>query len=252
MTNDRRKRAQRAEQMRLERQQAAKRQRMLLTGGIVLAVIVVIALGAWAVNSSGNKVDHSNLSKVFVAPHNVGDDYNITYDTKTVTGTAASNPVKVSLYEDFQCPICNDFEKQKGDFLTQSLRSGDITIDWHPVSILDRQSKTEYASRALNAALCVLDTTDVETYARMHELLYANQPKEGSDGLSDAKLVALAKQAGAGDLTSCITTRKFGPWIIKATAVATKDGLPGTPWIKVGGKEVNGGDIETAVAAAKS
>lgn len=253
MTNDRRKRARRAEEMRLEREKAAARQRMILTGGIVIAVIAIIGLGAWAISAAGGDGDPYAGQK-YVAPANVGAKGAVTY-----ANDSATDPVKVVVYEDFQCPFCKMFEDSAGDFLKQSVVDGDITLEWHPLAVLNNASKDRYSTRSLNAAACVLDSTDIKTYIAMHDLLFADQPKENTKGLSDAKLAALAQQAGAGDLSSCIDGAKFGPWTKKVSEQAISDGLRSTPTIAISGRKVSGAkggapsvaELKKAIAKAR-
>ena len=261
MSNERQDRAARAEQMRRERNKADRRQRNGITIAIAVVVLALIAGGGWAIKQAS---DQGKRSTALVTPKNTTKDSGIVYDTKVATGTAAKNPVTVILYEDFQCPACKSFEAADSPFLKQAVASGDITIEYRPISFLDKSSTTEYSSRALNAALCVLDTTDVKIYAAMHDVLYANQPVEGSAGLDDAKLGALAKEAGAGDLTTCIKSRKFDPWLRDSTTAFGKAGYTGTPTIVINGKKVEGPaqngqpslpgvvDLQKAIAAAKA
>ena len=253
MTNDRRKLAQRAEEMRLEREQAAKRQRLFLTGAIVVVVIALISLGAWAVSSAGGDDPYKN--QTYVRPANIGAKGAVTYANDT-----AKEPVKVVVYEDFQCPFCKQFEDSAGDFLKQSVVDGDITLEWHPLAVLNNVSKDEYSTRSLNAAACVLDSTDIKTYIAMHDLLFANQPDEQTKGLSNARLAALAKQAGAGDQKSCINARVFGPWTKKVSDDAISDGLRSTPTIAISGRKVSGAkggapsvaELKKAIAKARA
>lgn len=253
MTNDRRKRAQKAEEMRLAREHEVKRRRIFLTGGIVVAVIVVVGVGAWAISSAGSNND-PYAGQAYIQPNNVGAKGAVTY-----ANDAAKDPVTVVVYEDFQCPFCKQFDDSAGDFLRQSVADGDITLEWHPLAVLNNVSKDQYSTRALNAAACVLDDTDVKTYIAMHELLFAHQPKENTKGLSNAKLAALAEQAGAGDLTTCINSRKFGPWTKKVSDEAIKDGLKSTPTIAIKGNKVSGAkggapsvaELRKAIAAAR-
>ena len=261
MSNERQDRAARAEQMRRERNKADKRQRNGITIAIVVVVLALIGGGGWAIKHAS---DQNAVSTALVTPKNTTKDYGIAYDTEVATGTASTDPVTVILYEDFQCPACKSFEEAASPFLKQAVAAGDITIEYRPISFLDSSATDEYSSRALNTALCVLDTTDVKTYAGMHELLYVNQSSESGPGLDDARLGAMAKEAGADDLTACIKSRKFDPWIKNSTQAFGEAGYTGTPTIVIDGKKVEGppqngqaslpgvADLQKAIAAAKA
>ena len=54
MTNERQQRAARAEQMRKEREKADRKQRNLITTGIVLVVLVLVAIGGYAIKSTSD------------------------------------------------------------------------------------------------------------------------------------------------------------------------------------------------------
>lgn len=256
MTNERQERAARAEQMRKEREKADKKQRNMITVGIVVVVIALIAAGAFAVSKA--KKDNA-VSTAYVAPKNANGAFGIDYTTEIATGKPASKPVKVTLYEDFQCPACKAFEAADGQFLKQSLAAGDISIEYRPISFLDSPVTDDYSSRAANMALCVLNTSDVKTYTALHEILYTEQSPESGPGLKDSVLNDLAKQAGAADQANCIKTKKYGPWIKKATAAFGKAGYTSTPTVVINGKQVAGAgggspavaDLQKAILAAK-
>lgn len=261
MSNERQDRAARAEQMRRDRNKADKRQRNGITIAIVVVVLALIGGGGWAIKHAS---DQNAVSTELVTPKNATEDYGIVYDTEVATGTAATDPVTVIVYEDFQCPACKSFEEADSPFLKQAVASGDITLEFRPISFLDSAATDEYSSRALNTALCVLDTTDVKTYAAMHDLLYANQSSEGGPGLDDVRLAAIATEAGAGDLTTCINSRKFDPWIKDSTDAFGEAGYTGTPTVVIDGKKVEGpvqngqaglpgvADLQKAITAAKA
>jgi len=70
-------------------------------------------------------------------------------------------------------------------------------------------------------------------------LLYANQPEENTPGLTDDRLIALGRQAGGGaGFASCVQSGRYAPWTAEVTDQASKDGLQGTPTVKVDGKEI--------------
>jgi protein-disulfide isomerase len=75
----------------------------------------------------------------------------------------------------------------------------------------------------------------------MHDLLYANQPEENSDGLSDSQLVDYAVQAGANRdaVQKCIDDQTFKTWVAKVTDQSSKDGVNGTPTAIVNGETLS-------------
>jgi len=235
VANERQERAARAEQMRKEREKADRKQRNLISVAIVVVVVALIAVGGYAVKSaSDDRKDNTEL----VTPKNTNDDFGFVYDAKAAGGTAGTDPVKVILTEDFQCPACLQFEQQNGAFLADLVKKGEITIEYRPISFLDSASGNEYSSNALNAALCVLDKGGVTKYKAMHDLLYANQPPENSVGPDEKALIATAGTAGVTGIDSCVNTKRFGPWIEDAYDKLADDGFKGTPWIRIDGKDV--------------
>jgi protein-disulfide isomerase len=129
------------------------------------------------------------------------------------------------------------------------VQAGKVRVEYHPMAFLDDASSTRYSTRALNAAGCVLDTTP-SAFEKFHDLLYANQPKEKSAGLPDSQLIDYAKQAGAGDISSCVKDLKFEGWTKRVTDQASKDGVVSTPTVFVDGKKLENVLDPTAVKSA--
>jgi protein-disulfide isomerase len=174
-----------------------------------------------------------------------------TTNQDVVVGKAGA-PVKVVIYEDFQCPICRDFEQQSGPTLRSLVDAGTVQVAYRPIAILDRFSSTRYSTRSLSSVGCVVDARPA-AFVAYHDLLFANQPPENSAGLPDARLAALAKQAGA-DVSGCVTARRYEGWAFRVTEQASKDGVTGTPTVLVDGTPLEDrtpGGLRSAVAAAK-
>jgi protein-disulfide isomerase len=248
--SERKQRAERAEQMRKEREKADRKQRNLITVAIAVAVVALIALGAWAVSSAG---DDDKPVGPLVKPAHTNSKYGFDYTAADAGGTAGADPVRVVLYEDFQCPVCKSFEAQNGAFLDDLVKKGEITIEYRMFAFLDGQSSTEYSTRSASAAMAVLDKGGVAAFKKFHDLLYANQPPEGGNGLSDATLLDLAKRAGVTGIDADVKDKTYEPWVRKAKDAAFDDGHDGTPTILIGGKSVapTQDDISAAIAAAK-
>jgi protein-disulfide isomerase len=252
VSNERQQRAARAEQMRKEREKADRKQRNLITVGIVAIVVVLIAVAGFAVKSAQDS--NTDSSKLVYPAHTDKKTFGFDYTATDAGGKAGKDPVVVTLTEDFQCPVCKSFEDQSGAFLDDLVKKGEITIDYRPISFLDGSSANEYSSRAANAAMCVLNEGGVEDYKKFHDLLYANQPAENTAGPEDAALIADAKEVGVTGIDSCIRKKIYGPWVEKALEKAQSDGFEGTPWVRIGGKDVKSPTpqaLQAAIDAAK-
>jgi len=260
VSNGREERATRAEQMRRDRERAEKRQRNLITVGIVAVVVALIAAAAIAVTVQNKKREHNNQ---LIPPAGATKGYGVVYGPKDAGGTAKKDTVRVVIYEDMQCPICQRFEQANGQYLAEAVKKGEIEVEYRFVAFLDDlgASPNEYSRRASNAVLCAREEGGPKRFKQLHDLLYANQPEEKTLGPSDNSLVESAVSVGLkkGPAESCILKHRYVPWLEKATAEMTRAKVTGTPTIRIGGKDVKGTggsiptmvDIQRAVDAAK-
>ena len=166
-----------------------------------------------------------------------------------VTVGQASAPVTLDLYEDPQCPVCAQFESQVGPQISKWVAAGTVKVHYHVISFLDSQSSTKYSSRAANALYAAAGVSPA-AFATLHQTLYAQQPAEGSAGLTEDTLVQLAQQAGAGPASDQIRAGTYAGYVVKATDRSSKDGVTGTPTVKVnGGKALESPTLEAVTAA---
>jgi protein-disulfide isomerase len=210
---------------------AAEKRRRTVIGGVVAAVVLVVAVIVVVVVQTSR----TSTSATVAVPAGTVDD-----GTGIAVGQADAT-VTVDVYEDFQCPVCAQFEATNGETLDQLVSSGDIRLVYHAIAFLDRASTTEYSTRALNAAGTVLDSAGTDAFRKFHDLLFANQPVEGSAGLTDDQLVDYATQAGAtGEgVASAIRDRAFEDWTTQVTDAASQAGVTGTPTVLVDGEKVD-------------
>lgn len=172
----------------------------------------------------------------------------------TAAGVPVGNadaPATVDIYLDFQCPVCREYEKQSGATIESLVNSGAAKVIYHPLAFLDRMSNSQYSTRASAASGCA--ATD-KVFPRFLKLLYANQPPEGGQGLSNQQLISYGQQAGAGpNFAKCVNDQSYAKWSAALTDQASKDGINGTPTVQVNGKQIDNTDqaLRDAVAAAK-
>jgi protein-disulfide isomerase len=224
----------------LAEQQRRERTRRLVLIGSVLAGLLVVVVGAFVVQGQRTTVGR----KPDAVPSGLTGGYGV------VVGRASA-PTTLRIYEDFQCPICDQFEKTTGDRLRAAVDAGKIRIDYRMVSFLDRASTNHYSSRALNAAAVVLDTSGTDTFVKFHQLLFDSQPAEGTAGPTNGRLVDLAVQAGAerSAVRSGIENGEFAQWAANTQAGMSEAGVNSTPTVFVNGKKA-GASLQDGIDAA--
>lgn len=235
------------------------RQKLLVRSGILLGIVAFVAVVALVIvtgikpagpgprnMASDGIVIGKGLMAERTAALSAGQE-------PTPTTTPSTDKVAhIRLYSDFLCPNCGAFEQQNGSYIKGLVKSGGATIEYHPIAILDRASMgTDYSTRAANAAAAVANYSP-DSYFAFNEALFAAQPAENSEGLSDARLKSIAGDVtGIDNLTSiekAIDDREFAGWVADATSRAGDNAMQGsdlkkfvgTPTVIVNGKAWDG------------
>lgn len=161
-------------------------------------------------------------------------------------GDGASSDTIVDVYSDYLCPYCKQFSDANGEDLRAMAHDDAYTVRMHVRPMLDTMSTPAgYSGRAANAALAVYDE-DPELFWAMDEALFANQPGEGAEGLTDEKLIELAHTAGASDeVDAKITEGTYIPYLEQVVEPEAKAKDYGTPMVEVNGKLHEGDDLYT-------
>jgi protein-disulfide isomerase len=194
--------------------------RYLVIGVVVLVVGIMVIPTFISKNKSVSQAIPSTLSSA--------DGYAITFNAD-IKGL----PV-VDIYEDFQCPICKQFEGLNGNYITSLVTDKKATVKYHVLSFLGPESV-----RAANASACANDEDKFESF---HNALYANQPaSENSGEWSNERLIAIAGSVGikSSKFNSCVKDMKYQGWVDKVALAGSKSGVSATPTVFVGGKEID-------------
>ncbi|MEV4346887.1 thioredoxin domain-containing protein [Actinoplanes sp. NPDC049596] len=210
----------------VEQQKAAERRRKVTLWTAVAVVLVLVVAGGigWGIMA--------NQDKGTVTTPSVAVDEGTAF-------AVGSGPVTVDLYEDFMCPICNQFEQSTGGTIEKMVTDKRVTVRYHPVAILDGASNgTKYSTRAAGASAAAAQDGKFLEY---HKVLYANQPEENSSGPDNAKLIELGKSVGLGSsFETAVNDKTYDSWATKVTDTFASRGFNGTPTIVVNGKQVEG------------
>jgi len=197
---------------------------------VSIAVVVALVAVAFLVVTLNNSVDD---------PGEAPQAANVDFETGAILVGDGENTFDT--YIDFMCPVCNDFEQAYGPEIEKLVDDGTITLGIHPISILDRASQgTEYSTRAANAMYCVA-VEDGEAAVPFMQAMYANQPAEGSTGLTDDEILEIAAAVGVDGIDDCVTSGKYSQFVAdmtEKTPVQPGAAGIGTPTIVVNGEVI--------------
>jgi len=142
----------------------------------------------------------------------------------------------IDIYEDFQCPICAQFEKLQGDYIESLITAKKATVVYHTLSFLGPESVN-----AANAAAC---SADQGKFLQYHRALYANQPQENTGVWSTDVLGVLGQAAGimSKKFTSCVNDMAYQGWVNNVAAAGAKANVNSTPTVFINGKELTRGN----------
>ncbi|WP_323446351.1 DsbA family protein [Streptomyces yaizuensis] len=148
-------------------------------------------------------------------------------------------PSTLTIWEDFRCPVCAQFENVFRDTIHELEKSGDIKVEYHLATIIDGNMGGSGSLRAANAAACAQDAGKFDPY---HDVLFQNQPPEPDDAFGkNSRLIELAgKVPGLDTATfrSCVEDGKHDSWVAESNKAFTEGGFRGTPTVLL-----NGGSI---------
>jgi protein-disulfide isomerase len=264
LTKDQR-REQARELARLEREarlKAQARNRILIRVGVTLGIVALlggIAGGVWlATRPVGPGPVNMASDGILFTGNDDGEVEVVETGAVPSEGTpvptdpdAYDVPARIVTYIDYGCPFCNQFETTNAAQIRQLVAAGYATLEVHPISILDsRFAGSEYPTRAANAMACVA-AEEPNAFLDASAALFASQPAEGTEGLTDDEIRGILDTAGAlnDEISACIGEQRYAGWVTAATERATNDpdlanpstGGFGTPTVLVNGVRYTGG-----------
>lgn len=238
-------RAAKAEQMRLDREKAEKRQRNIITG-VIIAVVVALIAGAWyAIQYTIEQNRGPDTT-----PQSVTSDNGLLITPEDLGGETTDDTVDIVIWEDMSCPGCQAFLLENSDYLDEIVATGQATIEYRFANFLDRSSPNNHSTRAAAAAVCVFEEDGPEVFKNFQFAAYLQQPSGGNAGPDDEEFAEMAIQSGASDATAeCIENSTFRRWITRTAPAFSDSGVSGTPGIIVAGEVVEENSASAIQAA---
>jgi protein-disulfide isomerase len=198
---------------------------MIISGSVVGVIAVAAAIGIGVQASQHNLPYAAPVGAVAdTVSKNKSDSLGVLFGSQDA-------PVKMSVYEDFRCPVCQATEAAIESTYKQYVTAGKLQITYHPVRLIDGNSGGVGSRNGGNAAACAQDAGQ---FIALHDVLYANQPAETTDGYgSKATILSLANQIpalkGNASFTDCVNKGAHDGWVQKNHDDFAALKLAGTP-----------------------
>jgi protein-disulfide isomerase len=208
----------------------------------VVVVVAIIAVVGGVVWSQSQKESATGTSTAVPAGASMGKGY------PAFAGvTAAAGAPTVDLYEDFQCPICGQFESALGPTFQSLAQEGKLKLNYHVLNFLDDSTGAKNSTPAANGAFCAAADGKFQEF---HNAAFANQVAEGTD-VTAADIAGWAGTAGiTGDalttLQKCVADDTYTKYVTSVNDAAFA--LPkfgGTPTVIIDGKMIELNSIKT-------
>ncbi|UGY90828.1 DsbA family protein [Streptomyces gobiensis] len=201
---------------------AEKRMRTLKVGVVVVAVLAVAGvIGVLATQGTKDEA---------VAPA-----------AEPIILGEKQAPVTLTIYEDFRCPACGQFEQGFKETIDELRDDGKIKSEYHLVSIIDGNMGGNGSKYAANAAACARDEGKFREY---HDVLFANQPPETKDRFADKKyLIRLADKVeglNTAGFRECVNDGTHDDWVKRSNEAFTRSEYNSTPTVLLDGDSIYG------------
>lgn len=217
-----------------KRQAARQKQRRLLAivlGSVVAVAVVVV--GTVLVVDYQSKQGRAEVHQGALAPLSRQDDGSI-----VMAQPGVEKPV-LEIFEDFQCPVCKEFEETSGQTVLELAEQGKVKVVYRPFHLFGQQRDPIRINslRAAEAALCV----PADKWISYHDALFRFQPAEGTKGFSPDDLVKWGKDIGITDANfeKCVREEQKKSQVDAMTQYALQErGVEGTPTLFLDGRQL--------------
>jgi len=195
-----------------------------VTRNLVIGMVVLVVAVTVGVSLSSNKAKESAA-----VPSSVdkAEGYGIVFNK------GLADVPKIDIWEDFQCPVCRDFEVVNNKQIREWIEAKKVTAVFHPLSFIGAES-----AYMANAAAC---SADEGKFLQYHEALYANQAEAENSGKWNATtLIALGAnlKITSKSFTDCVTNGKYQDWVTNVANDGASKNVDSTPTVFINGKEM--------------
>ncbi|WP_330340611.1 DsbA family protein [Streptomyces sp. NBC_00557] len=235
------------ERLRQERERQAKRakaKRQIIVAASVVAVLAAAGGISYAIVQANKPTGwDAAKSRPLVKPANTtGPD-----GTTVLIGKSTAKKT-LTIYEDPRCPVCAQFEQTVGATVKKDVDEGKFKLRYVGATFLDKNLPgvgSKNGLSALGAALNVSPEAFLEYKAAMYSAKW--HPDENDDKFKDdSYLIKIADTVpalkGNAAFQKAVKDGTYDRWALEESKIFDKDGIQGTPTLKMDGKTLTGAD----------
>ena len=154
---------------------------------------------------------------------------------------AAKNgqPVRVTIFQDYNCVHCAEFETKYGEEIQKLVEDGTITLEIRNLTFLDRSSPTAYSARNAAAAYSVANQVSTSNFLNYQREIFSHQ---GTGDMNNQQIADIASKYGAS-IGSDMNEDKWRPLVDVVNAESASNGIQGTPTVFVDGDQYTSNDF---------
>lgn len=195
-----------------------------ITRNIVIGMVVFVVAVGVIFSVMGNRTPGVGATPSSVSS---ADGYGITFNSDL-----KSKPT-IDLWEDFQCPVCKQFEITNGAYIQKLISEKKAKVVFHLLSFIGPESVL-----AANASACAADEN---RFLPFHSYLYAMQSAENSGAWSNAGLLSAGAAVGLSNskFKKCVNNGTYSSWVEKIANDGSKKRINSTPTVFINGKELD-------------
>jgi protein-disulfide isomerase len=214
--------------IREKRRQQQQRQRLFTI--IIITVVALVIVGLLVAPSIRNALTPvGTIVQITPNPRPMADGTNM---------GDPNAPVKIVVYEDFQCPACRNYSLNIEPLIVENyVKTGKVYYEFKQFPFLDRNNPGNESHQAANASLCAAAQGRFWDY---HDILFANWLGENVGSFTDKRLVTFAENLGLNmdEFNACFNSNEFQNTINNDLSAGIAAGVNSTPSVFVNNQSV--------------
>ena len=142
-------------------------------------------------------------------------------------------PIVFAEFSDFSCPHCATFEPEIHQLIETYVRTGQLRLEFRPLTFVAR----DYSQMAARDALCAAQQG---AFWEFHTTLFAIQHTQGAQDLTEPTMLEIAKNLGlvGSAFQDCLNSERPDLTLQVATQLQTEMGINATPTLIYRGNDV--------------